>query len=114
MTPVLEARLWLAQRASAAVLAVCVLVHLLTLIYAVRHGLSASSLLARTRGNAGVAAFYGIFVLAAAIHTPLGLRAVCEEWLGWRRGLGWVLGAYALLLLAAGWRAVYAVVWAAA
>ena len=35
--------LWLGQRASAAVLALCVLIHLCTLVYAVRGGLSAPS-----------------------------------------------------------------------
>ena len=35
----LEARLWLAQRITALVLAVCVVVHLVTIIYAVREGL---------------------------------------------------------------------------
>ena len=34
-----QALLWLAQRASAAVLALCIVVHLATMIYAVRGGL---------------------------------------------------------------------------
>jgi len=37
--------LWTAQRASAAVLALCVVVHLITIIYAVRNGLSAAEIL---------------------------------------------------------------------
>ena len=45
-----EARLWVAQRASAAILALCVAVHLVTIIYAVRHGLTAGEILERTRG----------------------------------------------------------------
>jgi len=109
---ILEARLWLVQRGTSAILALCVLVHLATLIYAVRHGLTASAMLARTRGNIPIAVFYGIFVVAVAIHTPLGLRTVCEEWLGWRRGLGWALAAYGAVLLIGGLRAVYALVWA--
>src|SRR6266704_956210 len=51
-----ETRLWLAQRASAAVLALCVAVHLATMIVAVRGGLSAADLLGRTRGSLGRAA----------------------------------------------------------
>ena len=43
-----QVRLWAAQRLSAAVLALCVLVHLATLIYAVRGGLSAAEILGRT------------------------------------------------------------------
>ena len=55
--------LWLAQRASAAVLALCVFVHLGTMIYAVRGGLSAAEILARTRGSFAWLAFYSAFVL---------------------------------------------------
>src|SRR5688572_19262948 len=66
--------LWGAQRASAAVLAVCVLVHLVTVIYAVRNGLSAAEILGRTAGSAGWAVFYGVFVGAVAVHAPIGLR----------------------------------------
>ena len=56
--------LWIAQRASAAVLALCVVVHLATMIYAVRGGLTAAEILGRTRGNAAWFAFYSLFVLA--------------------------------------------------
>ena len=40
-----ETLLWTAQRASAAVLAICVAVHLATIIYAVRGGLTAAKML---------------------------------------------------------------------
>ena len=79
-----ETRLWIAQRASAAVLALCVTVHLATIIYAVQGGLSAGEILARTRGNAAWLAFYALFVAAVTVHVPIGLRAVLAEWLGWR------------------------------
>jgi fumarate reductase subunit C len=102
--------MWVAQRLSGAILALFVLVHLATLIYAVRHGLSAEAILGRTRGSFLAAGFYGLFVLAVAVHAPLGLRAVCEEWLGWRKGLAPVLVAYALAILLGGLRAVYALV----
>ncbi|HTR57107.1 MAG TPA: succinate dehydrogenase, partial [Casimicrobiaceae bacterium] len=69
---------WLAQRASAALLAVCVAVHLATMIVAVRGGLSAADILGRTRGSAVWAAFYGLFVVAVAIHAPLGLRTIAS------------------------------------
>jgi fumarate reductase subunit C len=105
-----EARAWVLQRATAAVLAVCVAVHLATMIMAVHGGLSAAAILGRTRGSAGWAAFYGVFVLAVAIHAPLGLRTVAAEWLGWRgRGADalWLIVGIALLALGA--RAVAAV-----
>jgi len=76
--------LWLAQRVSAAVLAVCIVVHLVTMIYAVRGGLSAAEILARTQGNYAWFAFYTVFVLAVSIHAPIGLRTVLAETLGWR------------------------------
>jgi len=79
-----QALLWVAQRVSAALLGLCVLVHLATMIYAVRGGLSAAEILGRTRGSAAWLAFYGVFVLAVAVHVPIGLRAVLGEWLGWR------------------------------
>jgi fumarate reductase subunit C len=79
-----EAMLWVGQRASAAILAVCVLVHLVTIIYAVRGGLSAGEILARTRGSIAWGVFYSVFVVAAAVHGAIGLRTVAAEWLGFR------------------------------
>jgi fumarate reductase subunit C len=74
----------LAQRVTAAILAVCVVVHLATIIYAVQGGLTAAEILGRTRGNGAWLAFYSLFVIAAAIHAPIGLRPVLGEWLHWR------------------------------
>ena len=108
--PALEARLWLAQRHSAMLLAACVVVHLAVIVYATRAGLTAADLLGRTRGSAPVAAFYAIFVLACAVHAPIGLRAVAREWLRWRgRSLDVACVAFALVLVVAGGRAVWAV-----
>lgn len=105
-----ETRLWIAQRASAAVLAVCVVVHLIVIVYAMRGGLSAAEILGRTRGSLGWAAFYTVFVLAVAVHAPIGLRAILIEWAGSR---GWslaiVVHCFALVLAVLGLRAVWAV-----
>ncbi|HTM59943.1 MAG TPA: succinate dehydrogenase [Burkholderiales bacterium] len=79
-----ETALWIAQRVSAAILALCVTVHLITIVYAVRGGLTAAEIFARTRGSVGWLAFYSIFVIAVAVHAPIGLRPVLGEWLGWR------------------------------
>ncbi len=105
-----QSLMWLAQRASAAVLGLCVLVHLATMIYAVQGGLSAAEILARTRGNAAWLAFYSLFVLAIVVHVPIGLRAVLGEWLGWRgRSCSLFLTVLAALLAWAGMRAVLGV-----
>ena len=102
--------LWGAQRVSAAVVALCVVVHLATIIYAVRTGLSAAEILGRTRGSAGWFAFYAVFVASVAIHAPIGLRNVLAEALGWRsRGADIFVLVVALALALWGWRAVYAV-----
>jgi fumarate reductase subunit C len=105
-----ETLLWVAQRASAAVLAFCVVVHLATIIYAVQGGLSAAEILGRTRGNVAWLAFYSLFVLAVSVHAPIGLRSVFIEWLRWRgRSRDLVLLLFAASLAWMGMRAVLAV-----
>ena len=106
MTPVL----FLVQRLSAAVLALAVAVHLATILYAIRGGLTAGEILARTHGNLAFFAFYSVFVAAVAVHAPIGLRNVMREWTSWRGGsLDAVLAAFAVMLLVLGMRAVLAV-----
>jgi fumarate reductase subunit C len=106
-----EAWLWMIQRASAAVLACCVLVHLATMIFAVRGGLSAGEILGRTRGSLVWAAFYGAFVIAVALHAPIGLRAMFAEWFGWRgRSMEGAMLLFAALLGTLGFRAILGVV----
>ena len=86
--------LWGAQRISAMLLAVCVIVHLITIIYAVRNGLSASEILGRTRGSVAWGGFYALFVMAVAVHAPIGVRNICAEF-GWRgRGVGRAAGSW--------------------
>jgi len=106
----MTALLFLAQRASAAVLALAVSVHLVTIIYAVRGGLTAGEILARTRGNGWFLAFYLLFVIAVSVHAPIGLRNVIREWTPWRgRSLDAALAIFAALLLLLGARAAVAV-----
>ncbi|HET7262350.1 MAG TPA: succinate dehydrogenase [Casimicrobiaceae bacterium] len=104
-----DAWLWLLQRASAAVLAVCVAVHLATIFYAVHAGLTAQTILGRMHASIAWPAFYVLFVVAAAVHAPIGLRAVASEWLGFGgRRADLVAAAIGIALLALGLRAVWA------
>ncbi len=106
-----EGVLFLLQRATALLLAPLVLAHLALVLYATQGGLSAAEILARTRGSLLWGGFYGLFVLAVAIHGAIGLRAILAEWTGLRgRTLEGITLAVALLLLVLGLRAVRAVV----
>ena len=88
-----------------------VLIHVGLILYAFNQGLSAEAILDRTRGSVFWAAFYGLFVVAAAVHAPIGFRAVLREMTAWRgRSLDAAMAGFGLLLLLLGLRAVVAVV----
>ena len=72
----MNVRLYVWQRATAAVMAPLVMVHIAVIFYATRHGMSAADILGRTRGSIAWAAFYGLFVLAVSIHASIGVS--CE------------------------------------
>lgn len=83
-----QVHLWVVQRVTAAFLALAVVVHLATIMVAVRGGLSAAEIIGRTKGNELWLLFYALFALAAGLHGAIGLRNIAGEWLGWRgRGL---------------------------
>jgi len=68
----------------------------------------------RTRGSVVWASFYGLFVVAAAIHASIGVRNVLTEWSPLRdRGAGWCATAFGILLVALGLRAVLVAVFLA-
>ena len=107
----MNVRLYILQRATAAIMAPLVLAHVALIFYATRRGLSAADILGRTRGSIGWGAFYGLFVLAVSIHAGIGVRAIASEWIGLRGPrldlLMWCVG---LILAGLGLRAVAAVV----
>ena len=106
----MEARLFLLQRVTAMVLAPLVAVHLIVILIAVRGGLTAAEIQARTEGNWAFAGFYAVFVIAAALHAPIGLRNVLREWTGIRGTLlDLAMVVFAVFLAGAGLRAVVAV-----
>ena len=91
-------------------LAVCVAVHLATIIYAVQGDLTAAEILGRTRGNHAWLAFYSVFVVAVSVHAPIGLRAIFLEWLRWRgASRDIVLALFSAALAWMGMRAVFSV-----
>ena len=107
----MERRLFLLQRLTAMALAPLVLVHLGLVLVAVRGGLTAGEIMARTQGSVGWALFYGVFVVAVAVHAPIGVRNVLREWTGLPvRAVNILALGFGGLLLALGLRAVWAVV----
>ena len=103
-------RLYVLQRLTALVMAPLVLVHLAVIVYATRTGLSAEAILGRTEGSLFWAGFYGLFVMAAAIHGTIGLRTVLAEMTGWRGGgLDLAMLCFGIALLGLGLRAVWIV-----
>lgn len=107
---VAQAKAWYWQRISAMVLAACVVLHLCIMIWAVRGGLSAAEILGRTQGNVLFAAFYAVFVLACAVHVPIGLAAIAREWWRWSPAAAqWFARAVTATLLVLGLRAVWGV-----
>jgi fumarate reductase subunit C len=107
----MNVRLYVLQRASAAIMVPLVVAHILVIFYATHRGLSATDILGRTRGSVGWGAFYALFVLAAAMHGAIGVRVVASEWTGLRgHRLDILMWGVGLLLAALGLRAVVAVV----
>lgn len=105
-----QARRWYWQRVSAMVLALCVVVHLAGMVWAVRGGLSAAEILSRTQGNALFAGFYAVFVLACAVHVPIGLVSIAREWWRWPApAAAWFARAVTAALVVLGLRAVWGV-----
>ena len=107
----MNVRLYIWQRATAAIMTPLVLAHIAVIFYVTRQGMSATDVLARTRGSFAWAAFYGLFVVAVSIHAAIGVRNVLHEWLPLdERRAGVCAMAFGLLLAVLGMRAVAAVV----
>ena len=109
----LSLRLYMLQRLTALMMAPFVIGHLAVMIYAIQGGLSAAEILGRTQGSVLWFLFYGLFVVAVAIHGAIGLRAILHEWGGLTgRVLDLAMWLIGLGLLALGARAVWAVTFA--
>ncbi len=107
----MNVRLYVWQRATAAVMAPLVLVHIAVIFYATRQGMNAADILSRTQGSIAWAAYYGLFVAAVSIHAAIGMRNILSEWLPlMERRAGRYASAFGVLLFVLGLRAIAAVV----
>jgi fumarate reductase subunit C len=107
----MNVRLYVWQRATAALMVPLVVVHIAVIFYASRQGMTAADILSRTHGSIVWASYYGIFVAAACIHASIGVRNVLTEWSPFNdRRAGLFAVVFGLLLAALGARAVFAVV----
>ena len=111
----MNVRLYILQRLTAALMVPLILGHLIVIFYATRKGLSAADILGRTRGSFWWALYYGVFVLAAALHGAIGVRSVASEWAPRAlsrnlRALDFLMWAFGIALALLGLRAVAAVV----
>jgi fumarate reductase subunit C len=105
--PHIETKLWVWQRASAAVLGLCVVVHLGVIIYAVQDGLSAAEIISRVSGNIAWFAFYALFILAVAVHAPIGVRTILNEMTNLSPKMTHlIMAVLCLVILVMGFRAV--------
>jgi len=103
-----ETKLWVWQRLSAAVLALCVIVHLAVIVMAVQGGLSAAEIIGRVSGNYVWLAFYSVFVLAVSLHAPIGVRTILKESTDLSPKLiHAIMALLCLVILAMGFRAVF-------
>jgi fumarate reductase subunit C len=107
----MNVRLYVWQRATAALMAPLVLIHLAVIFYASHQGMTAANILSRTHGSVVWASYYGLFVAAAAIHASIGVRNILTEWSALAaRSAGWCAVALGIALALLGFHAIAALV----
>jgi fumarate reductase subunit C len=106
----MNVRLYVWQRATAALMVPLVLLHVAVIFHATRNELTAADILSHTRGSLLWASVYGAFVVVVAIHGSIGVRNVLAEWSSMsERHAGIFAIVFGCCLLALGMRAVAAV-----
>lgn len=104
-------RLYIWQRATAALMAVLVPIHIGVIFYATRQQMTAADILSRTHGSALWASYYALFVAAASIHASIGVRNILTEWSPFDdRAAGWCATLFGIVLALLGFHAVIALV----
>jgi len=68
MSVIIEARLWWLSRLSAAVVALCVLIHMSLIIWVMHRGISAADTLQRAHAHRQWLVFYSLFLLCISVH----------------------------------------------
>ncbi len=107
----MNVRLYVWQRATAALMVPLVLIHIAVIFYATRQEMTAADILSRTHGSITWASYYALFVAAVSIHASVGVRNVLAEWSSLtERRAGQIAIAFGLLLAALGAHAVFALV----
>ena len=76
----MNVKLYVWQRATAAIMVPLVIVHIAVIFYVSRRSLTAADILSRTHGSVLWAAYYGLFVATASVHGGIGVRNVLVEW----------------------------------
>ena len=106
----LDLRLYMLQRLSALFMGPFVMVHIAVMIFAIQGGLGTAEILGRTQGSVFWFLFYAGFVIAASVHSAIGLRVIAHEMLGMKGiALSTLTWGICLVLLVMGGRAVIAV-----
>jgi fumarate reductase subunit C len=107
----MNVRLYVWQRATAALMLPLVLIHIAVILYVSRQGMTAGDILSRTHGSIVWASYYGLFVAAASIHASIGVRNVLTEWSPLEtRGAEWCAIVLGVVLALLGFHAVVALV----
>jgi fumarate reductase subunit C len=107
----MNVRLYVWQRATAALMVPLVLGHIALIFYATRQNLTAADILSRTHGSMIWALYYGMFVAAVSIHAAIGVRNILAEWSPLNdRSAGLFAIAFGALLFVLGLHAVVVLV----
>jgi fumarate reductase subunit C len=107
----MNVRLYVWQRATAAIMVPLVLIHIAVIFYATRQQMTAADILSRTHGSVAWASYYALFVAAVSIHASIGVHNVMAEWprLTERRA-GQIAIAFGIMLALLGALAIFALV----
>jgi fumarate reductase subunit C len=107
----MNVRLYIWQRANAALMVPLVLIHLAVIFYATRQQMTAADILSRTHGSIAWASYYGLFVAAVSIHASIGVRNVLAEWTPLaERHAGQLSIIFGIMLALLGAHAIFALV----